>query len=918
MSNGASLYRKTLTSTTKQIASEVVQGVVDTSVKAIERFKEMNCMSRQTHSTISIIIDTNCSLRKKKLRMRTIITCILVTVMRELGIFLKLYVCCGRTKGVYVSTEAQSVGDIVSFLFDMERVVKVPSTPLDLLTISGQFSEKDPIVIVSDGFSEQLMCPDNNKVRHLFGVYSKLFLLCVKGQGDEALSDPNQTLLEKALEANFHDNLIVIKNIEDILNLAEDNKLQNVFFNTQEVKMNAVSSISPSTNYARDIREDLRVDFKVNKSMVRIHAISSKKPFKLVDISDDQLNTRPASNSDRVVLNKLNGIINEANLCDAMSNSLFIPSNSAAYVPSTSGPSIHIANYVNIVVNNTGDNKLFKKHRNEDNRGYNASVVIDCSSIAFSETNRVHSLITIFSILRNLSNMQLPCIDLWVASRGITRIAAGVSSMDLWENNIVAALYQSLLSPCQYTCLPDCIRYACSTCNARSFQSVMMVLTNGVLCDESREEIKSIVSGVEMTYLGIGIGLYLCGFEDLFPTVIWNSNPIQLSETLMNLTNASISGNQNAVPEKQIDDLILNGTFDKAYPDFIESICNIESDFQTILRSDKPVDEPDRSYKQYSILFIILYLCRGEKDESGNVVDELITEETLRNGTERKGQKCSPLLKLGDKEIDGKPIGKGFKIRFAFDYKSAINELMSGRYRMTFITCSPGDGIMAKPCDDNVDRFADSFVSCVYEFYKRGGGVYWFLENYPFTYEADMFFKKFYGFEAVGDRNKTIKGGKVMERVESESPTAGHFSTIGGKATDLSNGCSLDFGVERILEGTTLCKLNENQFEKAGFRILARESEGNASIVFKEKKGGSKEGRMIVDSAASKLFLEFTEDGTARWISNAAVWLCNTEEFEEERVKNPKLASGIIMDEVQISQEMPMEKRVIERFVSIL
>ena len=243
---------------------------------------------------------------------------------------------------------------------------------------------------------------------------------------------------------------------------------------------------------------------------------------------------------------------------------------------------------------------------------------------------------------------------------------------------------------------------------------------------------------------------------------------------------------------------------------------------------------------------------------------------------------------------------------------------MSGRYRMTFITCSPGDGIMAKPCDDNVDRFADSFVSCVYEFYKRGGGVYWFLENYPFTYEADMFFKKFYGFEAVGDRNKSIKGGKVMERVESESPTAGHFSTIGGKATDLSNGCSLDFGVERILEGTTLCKLNENQFEKAGFRIFARESEGNASIVFKEKKGGSKEGRMIVDSAASKLFLEFTEDGTARWISNAAVWLCNTEEFDEERVKNPKLASGIIMDEVQISQEMPMEKRVIERFVSIL
>ena len=42
MSNGASLTRKTLTSTTKQIASEVVQGVVDTSVKLHEQTNSLN------------------------------------------------------------------------------------------------------------------------------------------------------------------------------------------------------------------------------------------------------------------------------------------------------------------------------------------------------------------------------------------------------------------------------------------------------------------------------------------------------------------------------------------------------------------------------------------------------------------------------------------------------------------------------------------------------------------------------------------------------------------------------------------------------------------------------------------------------------------------------------------------------------
>ena len=122
----------------------------------------------------------------------------------------------------------------------------------------------------------------------------------------------------------------------------------------------------------------------------------------------------------------------------------------------------------------------------------------------------------------------------------------------------------------------------------------------------------------------------------------------------------------------------------------------------------------------------------------------------------------------------------------------------------------------------------------------------------------------------------------------------------------------MDFGIVRIFEGRTLCKLNERKLEGIGFREFAKESEGNVSIMVKEKQEGSSEGRMIIDTAASKLFLEFTEDGTARWISNAAVWLCNTEAFEEERFCNPKLTSGIKMNGVTLPGLTPMEKREIK------
>ena len=69
----------------------------------------------------------------------------------------------------------------------------------------------------------------------------------------------------------------------------------------------------------------------------------------------------------------------------------------------------------------------------------------------------------------------------------------------------------------------------------------------------------------------------------------------------------------------------------------------------------------------------------------------------------------------------------------------------------------------------------------------------------------------------------------------------------------------------------TLCKLNEKKLKDIGFDVFAIESEGNASIMVRNNDSVHTRGRMIIDTAASKLFLEFTEEGTARWIRNAAV-----------------------------------------------
>ena len=917
----------------------IVQSIVSAAVNIIQKLSHMNCMNKKPYTKINIIIDTNCSLRKNKLRMRTIVSCIFITVMRELGISFNLYVLCGRYKGVRIMLNNRSLLDIILLLFDLEEVVKMPSTPLDLLTIKGQFHEKDPVLIVGDGFSEQLMS-SNEEVRTVFRVYLKLFLLCIKGTEDEALSISNQILLEKSLLANFQDNFILIEKVSDVSSLSIET-LASLFYEKQELAMNTTLNVSTSEDGECDIHEDLNMEFKVDKSLTIIDKITKAKPVKMLEVTDNELlNYSNSSPTRSVILKTLNAQIQEENLFDAMNTSLFLPNKSTAHVASTSGSSILIAQYIKYIVNKTGDGKFFKKLGSGKIRSYNASVVIDCSSVAFSETNRAHSLITVFSILRNLSNMQLPCIDLWVASSQIIRIATGIPSLDLWENNIVSVLYHSLLSPCQNTCLPDCIRYACSTCNARSFQSVMMVLTNGVLCNDSRLEINSIVNECEMTYLGIGLGLYLCGFNNLLPTMIWNSNPTRLSETLLNLSEESMASDSSAIPEQPIDAMMLNANIERSNIETIRKICDIPSIYETTLSQIRFVDETDGqdaiskiddindskydlgvdgAFGHYSILFIILYLCRGEKTKTGKVIDEYITEEVLKKGKEVNGKRFSSVYKLGDYQVNGKPIGKGFKLQFAYDYKSAIRELESGKYRVTFITCSPGDGKMAKACDADVCDYADAFVSCVHDFFLKGGGVFWFLENYPYTYEADLYFKKFYGFEAVDSNHEYIEGGETMIRVKDEKPRASHFISIGGKATDFSKLSRLDYGILRIFEGRTLCAMNEKKLEEIGFCTFAMESEGNAAIMVRERKEEEKEGgRMIIDTAASKLFLEFTEEGTARWISNAAVWLCNSEQFEEERRIDPSLTSGIKIEKGVHNEKKPMIKRNLKTMKQML
>lgn len=95
------------------------------------------------------------------------------------------------------------------------------------------------------------------------------------------------------------------------------------------------------------------------------------------------------------------------------------------------------------------------------------------------------------------------------------------------------------------------------------------------------------------------------------------------------------------------------------------------------------------------------------------------------------------------------------------------------------------------------------------------------------------------------------------------NPEPGKFRTVGQDMFQYNiDSLRIDTGLKYIYEGKTLAALNEEQLKAKDFIIFARESQGNAAIMLKEREKGC--GKIVIDAASSKLFLEFTDEGTSR------------------------------------------------------
>lgn len=197
------------------------------------------------------------------------------------------------------------------------------------------------------------------------------------------------------------------------------------------------------------------------------------------------------------------------------------------------------------------------------------------------------------------------------------------------------------------------------------------------------------------------------------------------------------------------------------------------------------------------------------------------------------------------KPIDALKI-KGFEVKHVQNESAFLSELRSKRYCVAWVISS-------------ISISDATFISTLMEFHSAGGAIFLFADNTPYTCHASDFLKKKFGVTLTGE----FYGGQILKYNENGCQTAGHF----GKHDIFT-------GINHLFEGITICHpVYSISANRELLRTLATATDGNPCISVLDPSAKSTEGRLCLDCGFTKLYINWDDAGTARYIVNVSCWL---------------------------------------------
>jgi len=179
------------------------------------------------------------------------------------------------------------------------------------------------------------------------------------------------------------------------------------------------------------------------------------------------------------------------------------------------------------------------------------------------------------------------------------------------------------------------------------------------------------------------------------------------------------------------------------------------------------------------------------------------------------------------------------------------------------------------------------FVDACEKFHKTGRGILLWADNGPFVYHANLVLKRLMKTELGGNTpgQNTLKAGNGLDK--------GTFD-----ATHL-----MMSGITKLFEGTTI---SYPLVGNGDLQVLAQSTDNHPVICYANNQPHGKldtsRGRIHVDCGFTRLWTEFSEAGTSRYISNATIWLLGLDNM---------LSPHVNRDPVSITEEALKETNVI-------
>jgi len=191
---------------------------------------------------------------------------------------------------------------------------------------------------------------------------------------------------------------------------------------------------------------------------------------------------------------------------------------------------------------------------------------------------------------------------------------------------------------------------------------------------------------------------------------------------------------------------------------------------------------------------------------------------------------------------------KGFKVTIV----TTIKEFISGLSK-----CQVAWIISSHIMEENLK---DSFIKAVVSYHKKGGGLLVWGDNAPLFVHANVVLPHLLG------KNVQLVG---------DTP-GGHPMTVGDPLKSGQFGPHIiTTGVIKLYEGNTICYPSI----LGPLKVLGTSSNNHPAVCYADNECLKSEtcGRIIVDCGWTKNYCSWQEAGTARYVSNATIWLLNLE-----------------------------------------